>query len=304
MKIAIYLSAVPKNKNQAKLEILKSFGKGALINNDEVVYVEDSRIVPCDVAIMQGFVHKDVSSPHLHLRKCILENHENIVIIDSNLFQFADKNLANYYLRYSLNGIFPNTGFYFDNLLDKDRWTSIQKRLNLNLKEYNKTGSNILLCLQRIDGWSMCEENVQYWLEKTVAIISKFSNRKIIIRRHPGDRRQSEIKLPKNCEFSYTADLLDDLKNAWVTITYNSSPGVASLLNGVPVFVTDPEPRHSQTYPLCNLDLTTIENPVYFDRTDWIIRLAQSHWNLDEVSQGKAWEFMKKRLKLLKPNLC
>lgn len=304
MKIAIYLSAIPKNKNQAKLEILKSFGKGALINNDEVVYVEDSRIVPCDVAIMQGFVHKDVSSPHLHLRKSILENHENTVIIDSNLFQFADKNLANYYLRYSLNGIFPNTGFYFDNLLDKDRWTSIQKRLNLNLKEYNKTGSNILLCLQRIDGWSMCEENVQYWLEKTVAIISKFSNRKIIIRRHPGDRRQSEIKLPKNCEFSYTADLLDDLKNAWVTITYNSSPGVASLFNGVPVFVTDPEPKHSQTYPLCNLDLTTIENPVYFDRTDWIIRLAQSHWNLDEVSQGKAWEFMKKRLKLLKPNLC
>ena len=133
MKIAIYLSAVPKNKNQAKLEILKSFGKGALINNDEVVYVEDSRIVPCDIAIMQGFVHKDISTPHLHLRKCILENHENTVIIDSNLFQFADKNLANYYLRYSLNGIFPNTGFYFDNLLDKDRWTSIQKRLNLNL---------------------------------------------------------------------------------------------------------------------------------------------------------------------------
>lgn len=303
MKIAIYLSAVPKNKNQAKVEILKSFGKGVLINDDEVVYVEDSKIVSCDIAIMQGFVHKDISSPHLYLRKCILENHENTIIIDSNLFQFANRNLANYYLRYSLNGIFPNTGFYFDNLLDNDRWISIQNRLNLNLKEYKKTGSNILVCLQRIDGWSMCEENVQHWLEKTIAVISKFSNRKIIIRRHPGDRRQSEIKLPRNCEFSYAEDILDDLKNAWVTITYNSSPGVASLLNGVPVFVTDPEPRHSQTYPLCNLDLTTLENPVYFDRTDWIIRLAQSHWNFDEVIQGKAWEFMKKRLKLLKPNL-
>jgi hypothetical protein len=36
---------------------------------------------------------------------------------------------------------------------------------------------------------------------------------------------------------------------------------VASLIQGVPVFVTDPIPERSQVWPVCNTDLTIPKTP-------------------------------------------
>ena len=303
MKIAIYLTAVPKNKNELKLAVLNRFGEGIKRSGDQVQFIHDYNIVASDVAVMQGFVHSDISSPHLQLRRKILDSNENTLVIDSNLFQFANKDLANYYLRYSLNGIFPTTGFYFDNKIDTSRWPAISSRLNIRMKDYRVNGNHILICLQRLDGWSMCGTDVQQWLNQTVAELKKYTSRSIIIRKHPGDRRQQNIILPKNTTLSTNANILEDLNNCWATITYNSSPGIASLINGVPVFVTDNVPEHSQTFPVCNTDLTTIENPILKDRQSWVDRISQSHWNDDEVASGTAWKFMRERLGILKPNL-
>lgn len=303
MKIAIYLAAVPKNKNELKLEILNRFEIGAKKEGDQVQLVHDYNLVHSDVAVMQGFVHNDTSSEHLKLRKRILDSNQNTVIIDSNLFQFANKNLANYYLRYSLNGIFPTTGFYFDNNVDSNRWKSISNKLNLKLKDYRTNGTHILICLQRVNGWSMCGTNVQQWLNHTVAELRKYTNRPIVVRRHPGDKHQTKIILPNTTSLSTNAHLFEDLNNCWATVTYNSSPGVASLINGIPVFVTDTVAEHSQTYPICNLNFKNIESPELLDRQDWIDKLSQSHWNNDEVSSGQAWKFMRERLGILRPNL-
>jgi len=303
MKIAIYLAAVPKNKNEIKLAVLRRFGQGAVLSGDSVEFVEDHRFIASDVAVMQGFVHQDVSRPHLLLRRHILDNNPNTVVIDSNLFQFSDQNLQNYYLRYSLNGIFPTTGFYFDNKLDPDRWLSISQKLGINLMPYRTTGNHILICLQRVDGWSMCGQDVQRWLDKTYKHIRSFTDRPIIVRKHPGDRRQDSLRFSREYTVSKSPSIVDDFKNCWATVTYNSSPGVASLINGVPVFVTDPLPQQSQTWPICNTDLSQIENPLMPDRQEWIDRLCQSHWNDDEVASGQAWKFMRERLGILRPNL-
>jgi hypothetical protein len=304
MKIAIYLAAIPKNKNEIKLAVLRRFGEGILRSGDQVEFVTEPRLVQSDVAVMQGFVHNDISRPHLLLRKNILDNNPNTIVVDSNIFQFANPDLQNYYLRYSLNGIFPTTGFYFDNKLDSSRWQSISQRLNISLKNYRANGNHILICLQRVDGWSMCGSDVQQWLDNTVASIRTYTNRPIVVRKHPGDRRQDSLKFSGQYTLSNTPSLVDDLQNCWATITYNSSPGVASLINGVPVFVTDPCPQQSQTWPICNTDLSTIENPLMSDRQEWIDRISQSHWNDDEVAAGMAWQFMRERLGILRPNLC
>jgi hypothetical protein len=299
MKIAIYLSAIPKNKSETKLAVLKRFGEGVLKSSDQVEFVNGANLVDCDVAVMQGYVHKDINPPHLQLRKRILDNHKNVIVIDSNLFQFANAELTNYYLRYSLNGIFPTTGFYFDNKIDESRWQSISNRLNIELKNYRTTGDHILVCLQRVDGWSMCGLSVQEWLDNTVNEIRKYSSRPIIVRKHPGDRRQDHLQFSNQYTISATPKLADDLQNCWATVTYNSSPGIASLIYGVPVFVTDTEPKQSQTWPACNTDLKLIDNPIMHDRTDWINKISQSHWNDDEVASGQAWTFIKERLNLL-----
>lgn len=304
MKIAIYLAAVPKNKNEIKLAVLRRFGQGVQAIGDQVEFITDYKLVKSDVAVMQGFVHNDTTSAHLKLRKDILDNNENTVVIDSNLFQFANPALQNFYLRYSLNGIFPTTGFYFDNSIDESRWISISNRLNIPLQPYRSSGGHILICLQRVDGWSMCGADVQHWLDNTVRIIRKFTNRPIIVRKHPGDKRQKDLKFSNLYHVSTNPDINTDLNNCWATITYNSSPGIASLIRGVPVFVTDPNPQQSQTWPLCNTDLSKIENPDMPDRTTWINKISQSHWNDQEVESGQAWKFMRDRLCILRPNLC
>lgn len=296
MKLAIYLSAVPNNKSELKIAALKRFGFGASISGDRPIYVNDNTIVDADLAVMQGFVHNDVSRPHLLLRKQILERSKKTIIIDSNLFQFADVINPNYYLRYSVNGIFPTTGYYFDNDIDSTRWSKISRKLACSLLDYRTKADNILVCTQRVDGWSMTGVDVQTWLNQTVNIIKSYTTRPIVIRRHPGDKQQRNLIAPIGTKFSTAQHIVEDLNNAWATVTFNSSPGVASLIRGVPVFVTDPNPQRSQTWPVCNTNLANIENPELFDRQEWIHRLSQSHWNEDEVNSGEAWAFMKSRL--------
>ena len=302
MKIAIYLAAVPKNKNEIKIAILKNFGIGAAAVGDSIEFVDNFAVVKSDVAVLQGYVHQDISSPHLKLRRDVLDSNQNTIIIDSNLFQFANPGLANYYLRYSLNDVFPDTGFYFDNNISRDRWRSISQKLGISLKDYRK-GKHILICLQRIDGWSMDGTNVQHWLDTTVEKIRKYTDRPILVRKHPGDRRQQTIRVDNRCRISNSASILEDLEKAHATVTFNSSPGVASLIEGVPAFVTDPKFYRSQTYPICNTSLDKIENPEQFDRDAWIHRICQSHWNEDEIRSGDAWKFMRERLGILKPSL-
>ena len=302
MKIAIYLTSISTNKNAIKLAVLRRFGAGISKSTDQVEFVNGHDLIDCEVAVLLGFVHNDISSPHLQLRKKVLNNHKNIIIIDSNLFQFANAGLANYYLRYSLNDVFPDTGFYFDNKISRDRWRSISQRLGIALRDYRK-GKHILICLQRVDGWSMDGTDVQNWLDRTVAEIRKHTDRPILVRKHPGDRRQQTIRIDNRCRISNSASILEDLDKAHATVTFNSSPGVASLIEGVPAFVTDPKFYRSQTYPICNTSLDKIENPEQFDRDAWIHRICQSHWNEDEIRSGDAWKFMRERLGILKPSL-
>ena len=299
MKIAIYLTSISTNKNAIKLAVLRRFGAGISKSTDQVEFVNGHDLIDCEVAVLLGFVHNDISSPHLQLRKKVLNNHKNIIIIDSNLFQFANDNLKNYYLRYSLNGIFPTTGFYFDNKLDISRWKTISQQLGISLVPYRTNGNHILVCLQRVDGWSMGRTMVQDWLDNCVTEIRKYSNRPIIVRKHPGDKRQHQLNFSDQYTISKNLRLINDLENCWATVTYNSSPGIASLIQGIPTFVTDKESKRSQTWPICNTDLRFIDTPTMLDRTDWINRISQSHWNDDEVASGQAWTFIRERLNLL-----
>jgi hypothetical protein len=90
--------------------------------------------------------------------------------------------------------------------------------------------------------------------------------------------------------------LIEDFKNCWAVITYNSSPGVAAAVEGVPVFVTDPEPQKSQAFDVCNVDLSQIENPQRPERQPWIERLAMSHYSFDDLKSGRAWAVIKNYL--------
>jgi len=305
LKAIAYYSGIPANNNNPeKPLILDNFLQGVKNSGDIAIAQKDFNIVDADVALIQGFVHEHgKSAPHLKLRKNVLDYQKSrgkkSLVVDSNLFLYADKGNSKRYLRYSFDGVFPTTGYYFDKRIDPDRWNKISSNLDINLKPWRTSGDNVLICLQRNGGWSMRGLEVQEWLDKVIVEIRKHSRKRhIVVRLHPGDKKMPRmIRINhKNVSLSSRQNILEDLQNAWATVVYNSSPAVASAIEGVPVFITDPLPQHSQAADVANFDLGKLEDPVMPNREQWVSRLAMCHWNFAELKSGEAWSFFRENL--------
>tara|TARA_B110000503_G_scaffold142564_1_gene239764 strand:+ start:1234 stop:2151 length:918 start_codon:yes stop_codon:yes gene_type:complete len=299
--VITYIAGVPNVKNLEKIEVLQRFAGGVLKCGDNGIASKQTSWTPSDLGVIQGFVHEaSPKSKHLMLRKSVVEHQKRIgknsLIIDSNLFLYADKLNPLHYLRYSLNGVFPTTGNYFDSIVDSNRWKQISTDYNISLKDWRTNGDHILICVQRNNGWSMQGKNVVKWLDSTVKQLRKYTDRPIVVRGHPGDKSAKQYLNIKSDQWklSKNENLTDDFKNAWAVITYNSSPGVAAAIEGIPLFVTDPYPQVSQAHAVANLQLSQIENPKVFERLQWIEKICMSHWKFEELNNGSAWMHIRK----------
>jgi hypothetical protein len=310
MKFVVYQACLPAtNKNLEKNEILNRFPLGvAYLGQDDVVIHEQRNLIEADVAMMVGWVHEDsADTPHLVFRKQIIneqrKRNKKVLLADSNLFLYKDKSNPNHYLRYSYNGIFPNTGDYCDQDIDPNRWKNLSQNIGIGLKDYRTSGNHILLCLQRNGGWSMGGFDVVDWTAQIIKELRKHTDREIVIRAHPGDKKSKNYLSPNNLikKIGFLkgvrlsrdgVDLLGDLKHCWAVVNYNSSPTVGAAIEGFPIFVTDPE--RSQCKEIANTDLSKIENPNLPDRQKWAERLAMFHWNFNEIANGECWSHMRK----------
>lgn len=299
--VAYYGGIPSKNNNPEKPLILDNFCQGVTASGDIAISHRTMTVIPCDVALIQGFVHDDGKKlPHLILRQQAIDlqrkNNKKSLIVDSNLFLYADPGNTKTYLRYSFDGVFPTTGFYFDKDVNPQRWQKISQTLNLNLKPYRASGDHILICLQRNGGWSMRGLSVIDWLNETILKIRQYSRKRpIIVRSHPGDKKIKRFLTinHKNVRLSTNEKLVDDLRGAWATVVYNSSPSVASVIEGIPTFLTDPYPQHSQSFEVANIDLSRLEDPELKERQYWIEKLSMCHWNFEELKSGEAWSFFR-----------
>jgi len=297
--VRVYYAGIPaNNKNIEKRAVLTNFHRGAPLGSSQEIF--EPTWSASKLAVIQGWVHEySNATPHLMFRKAVIEGQRNtgnhVLTIDSNLFLFADPGNKKSYLRFSLDGIFPTTGNYFTDTVDPKRWQKIKRDLNIDLQPTRKTGNHILICLQRNGGWSMDGLNVMEWCNNTIDILRQFTDRPVVVRAHPGDRAAKDyLKLNRpGVVISSNPSIVDDLKDAWATVTFNSSPGVVSAIQGIPVFVTDPNPARSQAFPVANLDLSTIENPYMPERLGWIERIAMSHYNFTDLVSGDAWQVIK-----------
>jgi hypothetical protein len=300
MLVVSYVSAVPpSSKNANKREILTRFVDGVNRVGDQGIAHSGFKIIPADVAVIQGWTHEQgKTAPHLTLRQQVIDTQrrhgKRLVVVDSNLFNYKQKNHPANYLRYSFDGVFPTTGNYFNGQVDPVRWSKLQQDLGISPREWQTQGNYILICTQRHGGWSMNGLGVMDWLNQTVDQIRQYSDRPIRVRPHPGDKQaHNYLTTDSRWQISNTINLTDDLHQAWAVITYNSSPGVAGAIEGVPVFVTDPVPQRSQAFPVANTDISQIESPKTFERRAWLERLAMSHWNFAELSSGEAWRHIR-----------
>lgn len=305
MKIVSYLKTVPaSNSNVQKEKLLIKFIQGVNVAGDTGIVHHTSNIIESDAAVIQGWVYQQKTSPHLKLRDEVIQTQKQrkkfVVAADSNLFLYKDKLNPHGYLRYSFNDIFPTTGIYCDNNPDPLRWQKIQKDTGIYLEEYKRNGKTIVLCLQRNGGWSMNGIDVQDWIIRTVNEIRKYSDRTIIIRPHPGDKkavqylnhRYNRISNLPNVKLSnFNTPLEDDLNKAWAVVNHNSSSIVGPIIQGYHAFVTDPD--KSQCKEVANTSFKNIETPKEFDRQRWLERISMFHWKFSELEDGSCWRHMR-----------
>lgn len=307
MKVVSYYNVVPtENKSEEKLGILTKFIQGVNAVGDTGILHTGFNIVDADVAIIQGWQHeKGKTAPHLALRSTVadtqISNGKYVCTGDSNLFLYANKsNSPHHYLRYSLNGIFPNTGVYCDKSPDPKRWQQISNDTGIRLEDSKRNGKNIVLFCQRNGGWSMGKYDVASWIQAVIHDIRKHSDRPIVLRPHPGDKKASTyinasmpvLKRYPNVRVSPIGTPLEsDLKNAWAVVNHNSSSVVGPIIQGIPAFITDPS--KSQCAEVSQHSFKDIESPVEFDRQKWLERISMFHWKFSELENGTAWRHIR-----------
>jgi len=176
-----------------------------------------------------------------------------------------------------INGI--NQGSYFvPNGQDDTRKT----QLGLNFKPWKTTGNEILICTQhdKSQQWNG-NPSLKDWTTNIIKEIRQYSQRPIKIRPHPRCVVYPNI-FDKNIIKSTEKTIEREFNTAWAVVNYSSNPGIESILNGVPAFVSN----KSLASPVGNLGFSNIETPNRPDRTQWLNDLAWTEWTTEEMSKG------------------
>lgn len=183
-----------------------------------------------------------------------------------------------------LNGT-TGVGYFGPNNQDSFR----VKKLGLTLQPWSTQGNYILICTQRADSEQWANQPMlEKWLDIIIKELHVHTPRPIILRPHPRFRvnqRWPRVEIWNPTKLSGTYDCYDidvAFKNAWAVVNWNSGPGVAAVMQGIPAFVG----ASSLAAPVANLALKNIENPKRPDRQQWLNDLAYTEWTVEEIARG------------------
>ena len=303
--VVVYLATLPKIKNHnIKVQIMRAFGEGASKVGARVLVddnINNRQLYNCKLAVILGWVGMSYSGPHIYFREDII-NHQKatgarVMSIDGSCFKFHTTK-ENEWLRYSLDSVFWNTGEYANKNSTDAHWNMIQQSLGINAQPWSNTDENILICLQRDNGWNAKGFDQEVWLKKTIKKIRALTDRPIKIRAHPGDLNRTKTKNKhdwtfvnqfKGCELidSVSTTLHQSMKTARCAVYYNSSSSVLSVLKGIPTFVSE---ESAVTWDVANHNIKNILDPFMPDRTQWFNNLSQAHWTIEQSRAGDVYK--------------
>lgn len=186
-----------------------------------------------------------------------------------------------------LNGI--NRDAYFGPVANSSDRANL---LGLTLKPWRTIGEHVLICGQHDKSLQWKDmPTMSRWVMDTITKTQAATDRPIIFRPHPRcplPNIEHEFKnvirqTPRQTPGSYD-DFDIDYSNLWATVSYSSNPGIHSILNGVPAFVS----TSSLAYDAANdIDfLHDIENPYMPERQQWLNDYAWTEFTVEEISQG------------------
>jgi len=309
--VVVYLGTLPKIKNHnIKVQVMRAFGEGAA--NCGVRWLVDDNLSNRQVyntrlAVILGWVGMSYSGPHIYFRDAIIQHQVStgarVMSIDGSCFKFH-KDHENMWLRYSLDNVFWNTGNYANRNSSSKHWNMVKSSLDLQEMPWRNSGNEILVCLQRDNGWNAKGFDQEEWLKKTIKKIRSYTDEPIKIRAHPGDLNRDRTKIKHDwtfvnqfngCELvdSMHTTLHESMNTARCAVYFNSSSSVLSVLEGIPTFVSE---ESAVTWDVANHTLKNITNPLIPNRTQWFNDLAQAHWTIEHSSAGEIYKHFEQYL--------
>lgn len=299
MRVGIFYSSISNiHKALHKQHLMDCFKQGIVTAGDIALdYKNRNQLIDnIDAGFVLGYTLEN------NYRKKIIDSLKiikaKIIFVDSNIFSYGNNH--HQYHRYSVNSVYPTDGEYFlGKTLNYGKLKKILNYHRIQVKPWRSTGQHILLLGQRTMSWNMLNRNGLDWIIGQAARIRQYTDRKIIIRLHPGDKTydlENRRKLAKifhgtNVQVSNNHHIMQDLTNAWCSVGYNSTPNCVSAIEGIPVYLDDPLNSWAKDVSFNNLSL--IESPPMPDREEWLHKIANIHWNNDEIMNGQYWTKLK-----------
>ena len=196
-----------------------------------------------------------------------------------------------------INGINRKADFANQNFDDK-RWPLFNHKFN----PWNSTGDMIVICGQHdaSEQWKGLPR-MEQWIEKQIKEIRQYTTRPILVRPHPRNQigfpkdkyKNVKLRIPKRDWTTYDdTDFKATLERTWAVVNHSSNPAMESVINGIPVFVSE----DSLCHDVGNISLSDINTPAMPSRQNWANQLAYTEWFEDEIKQGQPWKRIKARL--------
>tara|TARA_Y100001970_G_C14148789_1_gene811437 strand:+ start:185 stop:1054 length:870 start_codon:yes stop_codon:yes gene_type:complete len=174
-------------------------------------------------------------------------------------------------------------------------------KLKINVKPININKNGYILFCGQVP-WDrqvqFLNTNYETWVIKTLHQIRKTTNRKILFRFHPHYLKHIKKKgkklmnLQNFVNIDQNKSILDSIKNAYVTVSYNSTALIDSIINGCPILALH---QMSPVYELSTKKVENIEN-LYIPSEEEVLQnlynISYMQWNLDEIKNGEPFNYL------------
>jgi hypothetical protein len=249
---------------------------------------------PCDVAVhasgVKGGRLRD--SALSRARAALIENMpERRLIIESPAFREGLKMPCEWW-RMSWNS-FLRDGDYCNENCPSDRFDAICELQGIQVRDWREGGGHIVVMMQKPSDASCAELDMDAWTTDVVTRLMAATDRDIIVRQHPLDRRPGGHKPTFFGARMSWAPLERDLEGAWAVVTYTSLSSIESICAGIPTWVLG---EGSLAWPVASgHSLATIESPERPERMQWLYDLAYTQWHVSEIKEGIPWKRLRPR---------
>lgn len=269
MKIAIYCG---KFRHGRTRKLLEAFSKGLKKHGVPTVVGGSKESSQADVAVIWGTSKNDI----IEKQK---KNGRHFLV-------FENAYIKRKYTRASIgyDGLNGEADFC-NEYSPSDRWKALMGERDLPPWNTPSEGPVLLIGQVHRDK-AVLPVDFAEWANSTSRTLAQ-NGCDVLYRRHP--REQSDF-IPHGARLSMVDKITDDLARCSWAVSLSSTVGVDAFLHGTRIVSMDPR---SMVYRMTSHDPLKPSAP---NRMQWCYDIAYCQWVIGEMSNGKAWEHLRKKL--------